>query len=615
MPDIAKRVLDAVREMTVDAAARRGCASGMCAPRIVLRHRDPRFPDSIVCRRDPQSNDQTKRVVVLLVEQLVGGDLKPELNDIQLSNTVASLEWLFDKPRKADVEFSVTAIGGHYYGLGRTYTDRAKVVVPLRLRCRDHDVQIPAVAGPPDMRVDVTIRSGAHEVLCTGMRLDDDRRTLRVPLPHREGRKTITIDVGTPRDAYYTRLAAHWNTVEPPPVVVTQVEAVSFRWKRHCLYPKVAECPTARIPDVGIECAEPSALASDAHSSECAYVCERAPGADPASEAHVSFTLPVRLSFQRKLRGLRANDDVWEDVLSYSDQLLSGYVKAEDRYLDLSFDRWIPSEAAAKGGPDAQSALTARRWRSGDEISSVSITSPMGRVYTVTPQLGQRIPAPGVTCDEVLKYQIVGTRPYEESTVPISDGRIDLPHPTTSASRFAPGLKLLVGGLIRFYSPSADRSPHGQVLTGLQVIGSLRPKAWPVALELRAGYMLGQQAYYTLAGALGTTLYHRWPLGVLVRWNFKEDFYAGVGPQLILAHNSSESNGDNVERFQPYGSFEAVVGYVFPGRYVSIEAGVMLSALEKVHAYEAPDYWGRSQRTMLRPFGLFPEVAVVFGRR
>ncbi|AUX33515.1 MULTISPECIES: hypothetical protein [Sorangium] len=483
---------------------------GPCEPKISI----PRDTDNhrLVCAKNTRETKQPWRVAVIHLREVRydGGTASANLSPIdqpRLDGNVVTLSVRSVISKAKTIDLVGAVIGGHYAesSYRPMETDSAKIALgeaapsvrgimrlPLIPRCRTHEIVLPP--GTREVSARAHLETGREPFSCD-VHLDTSRQfKMRIPYVAERTTKRVVVVASDDRGATSARYTGTWIDFEPPPAIELKHTMVRFSWKRDCLYPKTVSCPAVTVVSTGLACrSAPSGSAPDV----CDYVCgsvetgktrrAQRPGAGGrAARYEPQFSMPARLRFARP-----KSDEAWEDTLAYGNQLLSGFVSAADRRVDVSLRRWGTSEEVSR--------LLHRRAAG---IEWLVVRGPTGTEHYVRPEpdSAARLWIPGVSCGDVFSFRIVGERAYHDDEVKVTEGVIEFPHPESQEIIFLRDIAL--GGIADLARrnpafPAGDEWELDWFGFVRGVVG-LRPRGTAVQIELRASFMLGSHLYYPL---------------------------------------------------------------------------------------------------------------------
>lgn len=554
----------------------------------------------IRCAENVQHTQGPPRVAVLLFNFHLPPSrqhVQPVMNDLALDGTVASFQLVSVLRRYEFVEAS--SIGGHYAFTGSSSTEGRILRIPLTPRCRSYDVDV-----PPFQRNEAERACAAVELETEPERpvlrqavqiLPSGRFSIDLPYLTERATRTIAVEIGKPDASGVHRFEGRWSDPMPPRVIKMRARTISFSWHRHCLYPARDRCPSARLAEAGVDCSAPVR-----RGDACHYTC--GPRESAEDERPLDFSLPTRVSFRSP-----ATEDTWEEQLSYGGQELSGYVKPDERYLDVDFSQWT----ATTGEP-----LRDMLRRPGEQIDYVVIGAPGLPAANLKPASGPgrpRIRVPGVRCHDVLTYRIVGDRNYKQGTTRVERGRIALDAPSATADDMVSfGITAGAGAVVPFLHDDSGRSlvtrPYG-VIQGVIVIRALPTllPEWPAfarpLLEIRAGFLATTVAYFPLRvsdtsfeGAPAQreeVWFSRYPVDALVIWPVLSNLHVGAGAGAVLGHPFSTDDSGTVGSLQGSLSITPLLlSYRLGRSRASVEAAARVFPSEIVKAYEPGGFRG-----------------------
>lgn len=626
-----QHVLSAVQAMVPRAWEDASCGAAglaMCDPGIevgslrglqgagVTTDSDPNAaPDSARWHLQCGVNErgvQGSRVAVVHIDfHLARGNAKDEIGikEVRLDGTVATIH-LFrgdkDKPFGLGDIATATSVGG-YYARGESVANlQERITVPLEPRCAEHEVETPPFEQAGGTQACVELTQDGKSLITQNVTIDQSGR-FKAWLPYRidPSTKTLSMELDDPKSGGGYRFEGRWIDRKAPQVVRLNAKTVSFSWARHCLYPQGASCPEAKLEDVGVSC-----TSQTERGGKCSYTCgtavrtqgaaQRARPGSPlkpnAAPQTLEFALPVRVRFR-----VAKDEDTWEEMLTYGGQRLSGYVAPEDRYVVVDFSSW--SQTAGEG-------LQAVMRRPGESIDYVSVRAPGQGEATFKPENGrQRIRVPGVRCDDLLTYQIVGDRSYSPGVAQVEGGVVALPSPTRLESDVLSfGVAIGSGGVVMFdLADSAARELPSRPLAVLQGIAMIRalPIAFPDApailrpiIELRGGFIATTHVFYPLRSTESASdegediWFSRYPIDVVAVWPLTADFYAGLSAGALLGHPFSPSDYARGGELQGSFSTTLLVGYRLGRSGASLETSARLSTDENVRIFDALEFRG-----------------------
>lgn len=484
----------------------------------------------IQCVKNGKPYDTELRVAVLLVDAHTGkgtdGDdvtYQPLICAPRLDRSQVSLQ-LERVPGSAE-QVVVSVIGGHYLeSAARLVDENSRVDLPLVPRCEEHDIVLPATAmSQPDAKVRLTMgpqqkepvtpgrgsspspeQGQPNDVLCTQNVSPNGHFNLLLPNGKPGVRKTVEVEIGRKGTYPYARYEASWYDASLAPSLALKHAAISFRWKRDCLYPlnvtqsnnkeiEELKCPTAFVQTAGIDdCkVEPEGL------DECRYVCDArdAPSDKRNKAPEIPFDLPSDVRFRRS-----DADDAWTLRLLYGNQLLSGFVPPEDRHVDVDLSAW----AAEKGGLDGVLSRRAAR------IDKIFLRGPNGDLHYLLPrQLLEKterpqkwrisVDLPGARCNDAVTYRILGERPHKESTVKVDKGRLLVPVPPVTEDVWMVSFGTGASFIWPTVSDDWRRVPIEPAAALLGTLGYRFP-GQPWVLEARYNFLIGSQTYFRVLG-------------------------------------------------------------------------------------------------------------------
>lgn len=597
-----------------------GCVSeaGACAPSFEVP--EEKKPDGallehyVLCAKNQRVTraGEGLRVVVAHLREIRFANDQLELLSImekpRLDGNVATLSVRPGTKNTGAIHLVGAIVGGHYAVSGyqslatesrgaAEARDSLPIVngllrLPLTLRCDEHEVELPPAV--ITSAATVTLSEGSTKLGECKASVDASRR-FKMSLPYLPGTalKTLRVQTGDAKEHTLAKYGRTWVEPRPPPVVALQHLAVSLSWERDCLYPfnesDGLTCPNATILGAGLECTgKPRASAPDDPDQRpkvCSYICDStavdaAPHRAKGERRSIHFSLPARVRFQRP-----GSDEVWEEELSYGNQILSGYVASSDRHVDVDLSLW--------GSAEEIGAITSRP---AARLEWIAVRGPTGTEHFVAPKALQRLGVPGVRCGDVLSYRMLGDREYTDGYITVNHGKLSFPRPEEREQIFFSGLGFGGGGAVPM-TPIAYESqgiyivPVEPFVTVRGIVG-LRPPGAEYSGELRLSVMVGPHSYFPITDSAITltereweqVAYARYALDLALWWTPNASFYVGIGPGLMVGSPFTRKHLVRVGAPQPSFS-PALVARYRVSRQVSFEATLRVSLHENVYVF------------------------------
>jgi len=450
---------------------------GDCRPRVELPNGLSRQSDLYVaCAADSLTEGtpgSEPRPLFILLEYLEGSP--PQIESVRLTGGVATIG--VSGASFERVVVTGRSLGGHYLPHRRSERGQADPGVPvdegapknrtivLRLtsRCRTVEVRLPRTTIKPTDRARLSARVHGHLLhndRCVSHLVGSEVMQLRIP-PAPLGVGSIDVELVATESEAAARFGGSFEGAWPKTPFALTLNQVAFTWTRPaCIYPE-DRCPVATL-ETGTTCS--ATLTRDG----CNYRC---PG-NVSEESAISLDLPLEVTFEKDEPKQR-----WHDKLAQNGQVLTGYVPADEIYLQADLHRWRTET------PD-------------NRIGRVEIYGEDGEAhrYGVTRINRLVLKVPGASCEPV-RFKPSGDRDYEEAVATVDEGKLDFGNPDSLVRRVNFNVTLALGGGPA-WSDGIETPPlyfSGLGLFAVQV----RPQrtiANRFAFELRAGITLGQWA-------------------------------------------------------------------------------------------------------------------------
>lgn len=415
-----------------------GSRSGACAATLELApESDGSF---VVCGPNAQPQPGSDRVAVVHVSFGSGRTI----TNVRVSGSVAVLSVTEPSARARGIPAMATVVGGHYRRASSAPIREGNVVLPLHASCVARDIAIPPPMRTARWHARLRVLGPSSAAVTETCSFRDEPSSARMWLPaSASGREhTLMVELhdgsGPQPDApaaAFAVFSSTWRSAVPPESIELGARRIGFLWRAGCEYPLASDraCPIARIGGGGIACAGTALpLGEDEDRLTCRYTCPGPTRARPSATAEPAlapapFALPQTIRFQ-----LPGQDDQWDETLSFSRQILSGYTHRDARSVPVVLD-W----------GDAQERVC----RLGDRVHHVEVESASGETFTLQPgdpscPEGSTPAAPmhpfrvriqGATCGLALSYRIVGDREFSDGKVELTEGRLVIPQTARTA--------------------------------------------------------------------------------------------------------------------------------------------------------------------------------------
>lgn len=423
-------------------------------------HREARV--SGLAPSEPDGSLKNKRVAFVALTE------GPGVQEVTLVGTTATLklEDLGDKHPTPTAAF-IQVVGGDYAASeSSAFATNESVVVKLQPRCSHFVAEVPshvarirsisldspslrAIAGRTRNRIGAA-RHPADAPSFTASQLRAPGRvpegvtctpedpvsrmiSLELPFTPADEEKRLSVTYATEQ---VTQSEARWTESLPPKPLKLAVRSIQFHWHRPvgCLAERWSEATPKPQPGEQRTWSQSCPRVTLSNSTVCG-VTSREPMDDSTvlktCDYHCAIDremdtlpLPIPLVFDR----IRTNPDThqpeviysWRDQLEYSGQGLTSTVAPDDRRVMVEFRN--PSD-----------------WRDryGDKIDSIRVLSGqssnqfdlMGRDPAEVAPPWVSLPTPGRTCSDRVRVAVIGTRRYDETTLEVRDGRVELTRP------------------------------------------------------------------------------------------------------------------------------------------------------------------------------------------
>ncbi len=290
---------------------------------------------------------------------------------------------------------------------------------------------------------------------------------------------------------------------------------------------------------------------------------------------------PAKLELSVPNSEVESVNQSWQETLTYPGETLEGYLPPERRRVRLDW-KWKPtpqdpgergacpagsarpSQSAPSNRPrtgtkrdasPAERARCARQRRAewpGEEIDWVALRTPAGTMHRV--HIGaNHLSIPELDCEDVVSYQYLGTREYEEHVATDSTTGVTLADPDDVRAS-AVSLGVAVGGGVRMlpHLPNHWVGPQGEVAVILTFTEASWRSEWfllpwlktrnTVQLELRLAGTMAAQPYCAHYGSGSRCAdgdwelipYWRFPLDLGAQWFFEKRFRFSAGAGVAL---------------------------------------------------------------------------------
>lgn len=550
----------------------------------------------IACASNHQQPSGTRVAVVQIDAAFQRASYaKVGVEGVELDGNLAKVT--LNAPIEPFDHINATVVGGHFEPDNGIFSTGVRLDLPLRPRCRRHEIHTPSITIPQGERIVVTAETAEtpNPLSCKDPPMEQGRFKMQLPLRARNQPMEVTIGSETGLGPY-ARFVGRWSGATSRATVALRVNAVSFTWKRHCLHPWPNDdkptCPRATLPDVGLSCEGTPDWANET----CLYVCNK--NKSP-TYVNAAFDLPARVRFLRSSDGKDTFDEEWDEQLAYGNQQLSGFVAPELRHLAVDFRAWTPLPPG--------------------EVNQISIFDGLGKPHVVTYKPGLNVAGvsmPNVGCHDVLTYQVHGNHLHDSKRIGVSGGRLELPFPEDTAAAF----RGAVGGGAFMPLPvdKEGRHPGLSPYLILQLGGSFRPvlSRWSGAVSV--GLLLSKQTYSPISASvhptqLGDAWFNRYFLGPSFAYETSPRTYVGAGAWILLGHALQPKDVESLGPARPDAAL-----FVFGGVYASrdiLSLEIAARAMTDRGSSFVTDFRGIPRNEQRLIGRLMVDVSVRFGSR
>lgn len=524
-------VRSAFEAMSAPSVASCGAGSSACSPTFSVKRREGKDRQYIQCAGNSVAVEQTgspRRVLVLAVD-VPAPERFARVESVFLTGNVVSIRLAGDGVTQDEPDTAVATVLGGHYDEGTTASAVAnRIQLPIVPRCHTREIRIPPVdASHRDLEVSYAVKTptGSDLVVCDAAA--DAPLTVLVPSAHAKAEVDgITVNVrdtdpeksGVGGPAIVARFATSWTSRNPPEHIEFRPRSISFQWHPPCDYPMKIDhehaeaCPRVSLADAGLDCMAPivprpkgrqdqrrrggrpgdapmprSASVPDQGTATiddtCQYTC-------PAGAVTSSLPpLPLNVRFEAP-----SNLGTWFDVVRRVDDTLVGYVTSDAKQFLLDVEAEPRARHVEPRGIDVP----------GDRLATLEVTSANGAVHSLVPTPDAQpftpdarpFALPGAGCHEILRYRWTGDREYDQSTVTLNHGRLEVPHPWETARILSVPVEMAGGALWLASKPFApasfDPRPTGILSGALRFHLLTLPR---VSIEIRVTNMFSIQPY------------------------------------------------------------------------------------------------------------------------
>jgi hypothetical protein len=474
------------------------CDAEHAVPECTSQFRSPPGSTTMACFSTlPDAAE--RRPLVLWIKGTLVQRPRMALNRIELTlstgSEVAVLGGSFQPSRAGEFLTSVAV------GEGRRLTQ-----VTLEPRCLKTSLTFPFIplAAPTepnpgatdDMYVQLELQpEHAQRLERTVRRVPTGQDHLLLEIPNAPGaRLTATLAPGTSSEAAFaapaagsepraTKLVAAWPERSTPQRIDLLPQVFSFKWKRYCLYPKQAACPSVSIGGL----CDPGTR----NQNICTYRCNVPDG--------VAFPAPVRFHHSRvsaeqaapqlcdkrpcrTAQLARPTSLSWQGQVERPGQVLYDYIEPAQRRMAVEYHWDEP--------PVDRNAV----WH--NRVDAVDIQLPSGTRWRLRPEWGDRdVPAPDLTCDDNATFQYSGARDYRVVGALANEGVLKLEDPSESLGRSVSFAFLLGAGLQETVGLERARVRQFGAAEAVFIFKPVVARRLLTRVELRASAIFGRQEY------------------------------------------------------------------------------------------------------------------------
>ena len=379
--------------------------------------------------------------------------------------------------RTEGVDQLLRVLGGFYAPVGEIRIDGTGTpTLTIEPRCEWKNVEVPrgVTAQTLDFELGVEAvatgrstvtsapRKGKHE----GCSDSEQDRGLRLLIPFApRGKKVLKV---THEDGSQKRwqLETSWHGPRPPPGKMhIGVRRFAFKWRRDkCLYAGGDTCPDAMITASGVACTK-----GEINGDDCEYVC---PGSSEPSKSPAKD--PEVVDFPTKVTLTDPVQQSWTVEVNEMDQILDGYLAADDLAFVLSTEHWWANtrwdgpgrcEQLAEPRKSAclkkyrdesrhtkvKRALCPNRGAVYDDVFSIELlsrgdkpidvhgmfacgdVSPNAREQSDEELESHLVRLPRGNCTDSVQYRYRGVRGYETASATVENGKLAIEHPMNTA--------------------------------------------------------------------------------------------------------------------------------------------------------------------------------------
>lgn len=471
---------------------------------------------------------QDRRVAFLSLSFSDAALRVPGVEDVSLVGTTATVH--FEAAPAPSNTTMIQVIGGDYVpSASSAFGSIASVIVKLQPRCRLTVVDVPDARSPI---TSVSLDSASlGQSSCQPDSPASRSLPLEIPFVPTNEWKRLTVTQGT---EHTTISELRWTTALPASHGQVGLRSFAFYWQRppDCFAERWGEptpprergswsrsCPRVTLPEHSTICSLTSSDELGAAPPErCAYRCEIGPQLEAAA-------FPIKVQFDR-MRGAVTGDGSdtlysWADQLAYPEQVLTSVVAEPNRRVMIEF----PDPAAWQDRYGDK--IDAIRYRIGQSTGEMFLK---GRTTPEMPARWVSLPSPGRSCSDVVRVMISGTRRYEDATLVVKQGRVELTRPDDYRVPLRFYALLGVGTTFRYLRDNVRSATLGDAGVGAQ---------WDLGRSMSMNLEIAGQLTHTFYGGIElssdrraeyfSVAYLRFDIRTALEWWFLRRFGAAVG--------------------------------------------------------------------------------------